>query len=321
MNSLQESVNMLFNYDPQDFICDYKFIKMLGSGGFGSVHLAINLKGQKVVVKEMNSSKLRDDDYTIIDNQRIPTEIILLYTLKGFGTHDVVQMTKWFKHGQMLADSEPGEPIKFEDVYVIIFEWDESVKSDLYGYIKKKGRLLEKEVKFIIREYIRILRELKEKEGIIIRDNKDENLLIRESANGELIGITLCDLGGSFFASDQPAFSWQQGTAVWNSTRWYLGKPYDPAYDYVWAIGIFIYTMLTDKLPFDDDSFLRMKLSDAKLFRMLQESVLTKEPKYPKHISQACVDLIKKCLDKDETRRIAFEEITAHPWFQGESLI
>lgn len=311
----------LCDYDPIALKSDYKYLSKLGSGAFGSVHLAVGPGRQKVVIKEICAESLDDSDFICISGLRVPKEIQILHRLKGY-RYDVVHMIKWFIYDEMRKDKsghiefDEHDQMVFDDVYVIVFEWDECIEMDLYDYIRKKGILSEKESKFIIGQLIRIWNVIRERERIIFRDNKDQNILLRIK-DKKVIGVTICDVGGSFSLDDIPPFSWQQGTAVWNSPQWFQGNRYNWMYDYAWVIGVFIYAMLTDRLPFDDDKFPK-KIPKGKRFLMLQELILSKEPVYPRHMSRACVNLIKLCLKKNEEDRICFTDIEAHAWFCSE---
>lgn len=79
----------------------------------------------------------------------------------------------------------------------------------------------------------------------------------------------------------------------------YLPRPND-----IWAIGICIYTYLTEELPFNGESDIEVQIAtkdkDFKIFDWMGEDLQ---------------DLLRGLLDKDPTKRYTIEEVKAHKWF------
>lgn len=80
------------------------------------------------------------------------------------------------------------------------------------------------------------------------------------------------------------------------------GKPYTEASD-IWSAGIFLYILVTGKLPFFD-------LNAHKLLQLISIS----EPKYPPTLPSNLVDLLQKILVKDPSKRITLKEIQESSW-------
>eukprot|EP00878_Enallax_costatus_P016044 GHUV01016820.1.p1 GENE.GHUV01016820.1~~GHUV01016820.1.p1 ORF type:complete len:378 (+),score=126.63 GHUV01016820.1:1498-2631(+) len=85
----------------------------------------------------------------------------------------------------------------------------------------------------------------------------------------------------------------------------------------IWSCGVLLYTMLVGEHPFQvDRSKAREEMLQALLTAQLSAQDLT-IPDSAK-LSPYCVDLMMQLLQPDRTRRIAMEDILAHPWFQTD---
>ena len=75
-----------------------------------------------------------------------------------------------------------------------------------------------------------------------------------------------------------------------------------------WACGIMMYILLVNTPPFEGES-------EEEIF----SKILKQEPNFEveelKHISENCIDLMKKLLKKDAKKRIKAEEALKHPFF------
>jgi serine kinase len=98
------------------------------------------------------------------------------------------------------------------------------------------------------------------------------------------------------------------GTLPYLSPEMIRQYPYDPKKTDVWSLGICLYVMLNDRLPFP--------FNDVKLMVKRQ---LTRDFKFRSSVdvSDACRDLTNQLLDPDFARRITSLEASKHCWMNG----
>jgi serine/threonine protein kinase len=80
------------------------------------------------------------------------------------------------------------------------------------------------------------------------------------------------------------------------------GHPYTQAAD-IWSSGIFLYSLTTGLLPFDDE-----------LLQGLLAKIVTQEVAYPSFLSPSLVDLLRRILTKNPEHRITLSQIREHSW-------
>jgi serine/threonine protein kinase len=78
----------------------------------------------------------------------------------------------------------------------------------------------------------------------------------------------------------------------------------NPAQD-VWTIGIMLYAMLFNSMPFDGSTKDQIK-----------ESIIKQQVKLPKYapVTNEVAEFIAACLDKDPAKRIKCKDMIVHPW-------
>ena len=78
---------------------------------------------------------------------------------------------------------------------------------------------------------------------------------------------------------------------------------YDPFAADIWSLGITLYDLMFNKLPFDSKNRLE-----------LQNLIVNEEPVFPEDADPDAVDLIKGMLNKNPEERITIEKIWDHPF-------
>lgn len=98
------------------------------------------------------------------------------------------------------------------------------------------------------------------------------------------------------------------GTLPYLSPEMIRQFPYDPKKTDTWSLGVCLYVMLNDRLPFP--------FNDIKLMVKRQ---LTRDFKFRSSVeaSDTCRDLVARLLDPDFSRRVSSVEASQHDWMSG----
>ena len=156
--------------------------------------------------------------------------------------------------------------------------------------------------------------------GVIHADLKPENLLLC-SRNRRGGTIKIIDFGCSRLNSELSPSKLEEGdretgtTGYWPPERFQSKTILTPAVD-MWALGIILYIMLTGIHPFDIDCD-RTNQEIAEAIKADPNPPM--DDFYVGHLSESVVDLMKKLMEPDPTRRITAYELLHHPWVRGET--
>lgn len=179
----------------------------------------------------------------------------------------------------------------FEDdffMYILLELGDD----DLFNFFTKRETLTEKEILNISFQIICGLKYLKEK-NVIHSDIKLENILMRGS------DIKICDFG----LSTQNSFHFSYvGTPEFMAPEIIKRKIYNHQVD-VWSFGIILFYLVHDYTPFCV-KYGRSSTIDSD---STQRAICHDELKFPDE--SIFNDIIKKCLQKDPTKRSTIEEL------------
>lgn len=174
---------------------------------------------------------------------------------------------------------------------------------ELFFHIVKQKRLSESVAKFYIAEIILAIEHLHEND-VLYRDLKPENVLIDYDGH-----IKLTDFGLS--AIDFTADSFSDifcGSPEYMPPEMILKQNYNRMIDF-YAIGALLYEMIGGIPPFY-----------SKKRKILFYNIVNKEPKFYKEFSRTAIDLIKRLLKKDWTKRLGSKlgmiEVKSHPFFK-----
>jgi serine/threonine protein kinase len=154
--------------------------------------------------------------------------------------------------------------------------------------------------------------------GVIHADLKPENLLLC-SKNRRQGTIKIIDFGCAALKDNESTEPQEKGAETGTTGYWpperFQSTPLTPAVD-TWAVGVILYIMLTGAHPFDlncdrsDDEVAEAIKANAK--PPLDESDVG-------HLSESAIDLIKKLMEPDPSKRMTAYELLHHPWVQGET--
>ena len=249
---------------------DYKIIKLLGAGSYGSVYLA----------KSKFSNN--ESDYVAI---------------KKFQLHDKQAYLSFKNEIKIFKKIKSDYLVKILDYYrdsrhmYLVMEY--APKGDLEEYIrsayKRNNKIDNKFVDTVIYQLTEGLNVL-HKNNIIHRDIKSSNILV---FNDNLIKIT--DFGVSkILENNNLLANTSIGTPYYMSPELVNGTPYNYSVDF-WAFGCLIYKMLTNKYPFEANNM------GALFYKIMKGKYnLSKIPfKYRNIVSKLLNEKFKRADEKD----------------------
>eukprot|EP01129_Flabellula_baltica_P016935 TRINITY_DN9235_c0_g1_i1.p1 TRINITY_DN9235_c0_g1~~TRINITY_DN9235_c0_g1_i1.p1 ORF type:complete len:268 (-),score=61.81 TRINITY_DN9235_c0_g1_i1:89-892(-) len=168
---------------------------------------------------------------------------------------------------------------------------------DLFDLIDAVGALSERQTKFYGLQILEALDALHAID-VVYRDLKLENILVQD--NGDIV---LADFGLSKFLDGGRTQSFC-GTPDFLAPELILGMEYGKEIDF-WQFGILLFEMLAGDPPF----------LAANVVELYNE-ILLEKIQFPKELSPASVDLIKKLTKKSPKRRLKdSDKIRSHEFF------
>jgi aurora kinase len=312
-------------------LSDYSIGKCINSdGSFGIIHVVKHMPTKEYyIMKKMSKREIKSSDMT----QQIATEVKIHRELDH---KNVVKMIDYFED---------------EKCIYIILEY--MMKGDLYDLLHAETQdeiFQEDESQCIMRDVLNGVAYLHSK-GIVHRDIKLENLLVNEfdtvkvadfglSADLNALevlksgGIPHEDTSGSGKSTKKKIPKTRKerrleevedemtvicGTTEYMSPEMLKGEKYTEKVD-VWAMGILMFELLTGDIPFEKRATKHKKYKDKRNNQLFEKQVINKEIKYPDTLSTDAIDMMKKMLMKDPSKRISANDVLCHPWLRKQSL-
>lgn len=296
----------------------YRVQEVVGRGAYGVVVAAEDTRtGKMVAIKKIQKAFEHK-----IFAKRTLRELKLLRLL----AHDNIL--------RLLTILLPKSRASFADIYIVC----ELVEGDLYSVIKSAQPLENDHVRFILYQILRALKYV-HSARVLHRDIKPKNILVSSKCE-----VKLCDFGLARVYFEHQLEQKTDNLTDYVATRWYrapellLGNEgYDEKID-VWSVGCVLAEMLLRK-PFlmgtdwKNQLFLILELlgkpapetlgfvENAKAKDFLKnyeakvaatfDTIFTKVKADPQ-----AVDLLKKLLLFDPTRRCTIEAALDHPYLQ-----
>lgn len=258
---------------------------LLGRGEYSEVYLGCFAKdpSKKVACKIMNPIKLENDPY-VLETMNRQYDLMI-----GIDHENVVRfydMSKTSKH------------------WYFFFEYCSMGTLENY-LVKKKGKISEARALLIFLDIIEGYKALY-KNNILHRDLKPENILMAPN------GVKISDFSfAKMVRPDQINQMIEQsfvGTPVYSPLEILEGKKYSSKCD-VWSLGIIFYQMLFGRFPFIWKAMLKNDLMGGigKLINEIKKNPLD----FPDSvkISKKIKNLLEKLLEKEESKRISWEEV------------
>ena len=259
----------------------YKIIKLVGTGGMGSVYLAEHeILRKKVALKILHYEQSKRKDTV----ERFKREAI---AASNIGQDNIVDVTDF-------GYTEEG------NAYFVM----EYVEGRSLADVMKEQRVLPLEFAVAVASQIAVALYAAHGKGIIHRDLKPENILLT-TKDGNYPFVKIVDFGISKILQDEvkPEERLRTltksgaifGTPEYMSPEQAAGNSVEPASD-IYSLGVIMYEMLTGRLPFFDDNYMKILHKHQYEFPELPSNV---NP----DIKPEMNTLIMKCLEKKPFNR------------------
>ncbi|NXX41114.1 CHK2 kinase, partial [Tricholaema leucomelas] len=275
---------------PREFREKYIMSKTLGSGACGEVKLAFEKSTcNKVAVKIINKRKFMASGIREVT--------------PAFNINTEIEILKKIDHPCLIKIKNFFEA---EDYYIVL-ELMEG--GELYDRVSRPVKMKEAICKLYFYQMLLAVKYLHDN-GIIHRDLKPENVLLSSSEETCLIKIT--DFGQSKILGETSLMKTLCGTPTYLAPEVLnsLGTAgYSQAVD-CWSLGVILFVCLCGYPPFNEQNT-QLSLRDQ-----ITRGEYTFIAKEWKHVSDAALDLVKKLLVVDPSKRLTTEGALEHPWLQ-----
>ncbi|KAL4484933.1 hypothetical protein ABPG74_020110 [Tetrahymena malaccensis] len=254
---------------------NYVLNKTLGEGAFGKVKLATHILTGEYVAIKILEKKKIID---VADVERVQRELHIL---------------KMIRHPSLI---QLYEIIETPTHIFLVMEY--CSQGEVFEYIQKKQRLDEVEASKFYQEILYGIEYL-HKLQVVHRDLKPENLLLDINHN-----IKIVDFGLSNMYKKNELLKTACGSPCYAAPEMIEGKKYESPQVDIWSSGVILFALLCGYLPFEDEDT-----------RKLYDKILKGKYSIPSHVSPDARDLIEKILSVDPDKRMKFDQIKAHKWF------
>ena len=266
-------------------INQYKLIKTLGSGAFGTVYLCENTEDDQLyAMKVIKRCKLKSID----------AKGMVRYSVSEMDVLKSLVHTNIVKLHEIIDD-----PLKNKIYLVMDYLSGGTVGQQLQ---KSEKGLPEEQVRLYFRQLISAIHYCHEVRKLAHRDIKPENMMLDPSGR-----LVLCDFGVSqFFEADSDLVRGTLGTIRFmapelfgaSANKILYGKSID-----IWAAGITLFLLLTKEFPFKGGSLPE-----------IAEQLSNSEPPLHKIENKEIRQLLTAILAKDPAKRPAAIDIVENEW-------
>ncbi|KAK8171441.1 kinase-like domain-containing protein [Phyllosticta citrichinensis] len=314
--------------------------RILGSGGHGSVYVAIHRRTQ-----QQQACKVIDLTDLELEGGRAPLAPPSTSQSRANGAQAKTKSARLeglFRECRVLKDLDHPNIVRLEKVFFSIngiYIFQELISGgDLFSYITKRGDfgIPTVEAAVIVRQVLKGLEYLHDRD-IVHRDIKPDNILLT-STKGRY-RVILTDFGSARKICDGPAtdqnakLSRQRlfsmvGTAEFAAPevstpdkmspgKGYWGKAVD-----MWSIGCIASAIISGDVFYVDRTHPEFEQCPHRVIldmaRHVNLAVLDEHPNW-EQVGSRAKDFIKKVLVLDENARMTVKDAIAHPWFTNKT--
>lgn len=271
--------------------CEWIKGKAIGSGSFGTVHLAMTkATGALFVVKTAQTEAALvslKNEADILETLNSP------HVVKCLGK-DVVKGENGKEKLSIFMEYVAGGSL-----------WDVAEK---FG-----GTLNEEVIRAYTREILYGLRYL-HRNGIIHCDLKCKNVLLGSDGNVKLgdFGCAKRLKGSKSSPISSRSCGFIGGTPLWMAPEVLRNERLDATSD-IWSLGCTLIEMATGRPPWASD----ISTPEAALMKIASSN---ETPRFPKQFSEEGLDFLRRCFQRDLKRRWTAEELLDHPFISLNSI-
>lgn len=261
-------------------ILNYRVVRPLGSGGMGTVYLAVNTSiDQEVAIKVLRPEVARSTTLRTLFKQ----EAVTLSQLNHPG------IVKFLNY------------VERPDGVYLIMEYVKGIT--LEDYISKKnGLIVEKKAYPIIREILEAFAYAHSR-GIVHCDIKPSNIVIQDDGHVKVMDFGIAQIVSQANAIDKQV---NMGTPSYMSPEQVYGRKVDARSD-IYSIGVLIHTMLTGRPPYDTTRFTLQEIRRA----VAREALPRMADFYP-YVGEKIQQVVDKATAKEpDDRYVNCEEMAA----------
>ena len=172
--------------------------------------------------------------------------------------------------------------------------------------IKKHKIFTEKQVKHVVKQLLSVVKYLNEN-NLVHTDITPDIIYIKDiitEGKQELYNIKILQFGSSTINIHNT------NNALYYMSPELIGNKYHQTSD-IWSIGVILYQMIYDNLPFKGYK------EDEIINNIKKLNVVLPDKTHNSHISKNVKNLIKRMLNKNPFKRIKVDECLNHEWFTG----
>jgi len=259
----------------------FKKIKVIGQGGFGTVHMVVHSPSFFMLAgKIINSSLLNSSSsQALLQEIQLMRKVETPYTVKYFGSVD------------------------FDGSLMILMEYcDRGSLRDIMD--RNLEALTESQISLVMKNLLEALKIIHEKYLIIHRDIKAANILLNSKFD-----VRIADFGVSRrFETTTCQTTTTVGTPYWMAPEVIRGQRYSFSAD-VWSVGITAVELAEGAPPY----------SEYPPTRALVEIATKGFPgfRFPESHSESFKDFVEKCIPMDPNARASIDELLEHPFIKN----
>jgi len=301
---------------------DFEIIEHVADGGYGSVFKARckvgKLSGKLVALKFFGYVDNRPSSDYIENN-----EIICDWELNQLSCTPKVFGYFFDTKSGLVADyvrenpddeSAPCTGKKWPGAYPV--KVSQCLEKDILSALQGRVYFSERDASIVFRNIIEAIDEI-HKAGIIHRDLNPQNIMFEndpaDTEDPRRLDIKLIDFG---FAIKHPSGSElsdgysRLGTSGYAAPESCFRKVHSRKTD-VWQVGVTLFVIIFQKLPFQDEKFLT---PESNYFKYQLP-----ELRKMNRMSEDGLKLLSGIFDSDPTKRLSCEQILRHPWVRNSS--